>query len=186
MNETLQVIRQRRSIRRFQDAPVPDEITEAVLEAGRLAPCAMNRQRRHFTIIRSREILADVNREAKAVAASLKDRHLSLMAQSENYNIFHHAPLVIVVSGPDDESMVESDCAAAIQNMAIAAESLAYGSCWVNMLLFLFDGPKDAEYRKKLGIPEGYRPYGSLVIGLMEDGPASERAIRGNTVNHIG
>ena len=185
MNETLQIIRQRRSIRKFQNTAVPDEITEAILDAGRLAPCAMNRQKRHFTVIQSETLLADINRESKAIAVSLKDRYLSLMAQSENYHIFHHAPLVIVVSGPADESLVESDCAAAIQNMAIAAQSLAHTSCWVNMLLFLFDGPKDAEYRERLGLPEGYRPFGSLAIGAEKEGPTGERTVRGNTVNHI-
>ena len=185
MNETLQIIRQRRSIRKFQETPVPDEVTEAILEAGRVAPCALNRQERHFTVIQSPELLADMSRESKAIAVGLKNRHLSLMAQSENYHIFHHAPLVIVVSGPEEESLVESDCAAAIQNMLLAAESLDYGSCWVDFVLFLFQGPKDEEYRFRLNIPEGYRPYGSIAVGLREDSPSGERTIRGNTINYI-
>lgn len=184
MNETLQLIRQRRSIRKFQDVPVPGDMVEAILEAGKLAPCSMNRQERHFTVIESTELMADMNRDSKAVAVGLKDRYLSLMAQSENYSIFHHAPLLIVVSGPN-EPMAESDCAAAIQNMSIAAESLGFSSCWVNYVLFLFQGTKDAEYREKLGLPEGYHPYGALVIGNKEEGPAAERTIRGNTVNYI-
>ncbi len=184
MNETLQTIRQRRSIRKFQDTSVPDDITEAILESGRQAPSAMNRQERHFTAVQAQPILADINRESKAVAASLPDRYLSLMAQSENYSIFHHAPLVIIVSGPD-RAMVESDCAAAIQNMLLAAESLGYGACWVNFVLFLFQGPKAEEYRARLNLPEGYRPYGSLAIGMKEGEPPGERAIRGNTVTHI-
>lgn len=185
MNETLQVIRQRRSIRKFQDTPVPDDVTNAILETGKLAPCAINRQERHFTVITSREMLADISRESKAVAVGLKNRYLSLMAQSENYHVFHHAPLVILVSALAGASHVESDCAAAIQNMALAAESLGYGSCWVNMALFLFDGPQDTRYREKLGLPEGYRPYGSLAVGTREDYPAAERTARGNTVNFI-
>ncbi len=184
MNETLRVIRQRRSIRKFQETPVPGEVTEAILEAGRFAPCAMNRQERHFTVIQSPELLADISRESKAVAIGLKDRYLSLMAQSENYHIFHHAPLVFIISGPE-KPLVESDCAAAVQNMLIAAESLGYGSCWVNFSLFLFQGPKNEEYRYRLNLPEGYRPYGSIAVGLKEDGPAGERTIRGNTVNYI-
>ena len=163
---------------------MPDDMAEAILEAGRLAPCSMNRQERHFTVVQSPELMADMNRESKAVAVGLKDRYLSLMAQSENYSIFHHAPLLIIVSGPE-EPMVESDCAAAIQNMIIAAESLGYSTCWVNYVLFLFQGPKDAEYRERLEIPDGYHPYGALVIGIKEDGPAGERTIRRNTVNHI-
>ena len=184
MNETLQLIRQRRSTRKFQETQVPDDMAETILEAGRLAPCSMNRQERHFTAVWSQKLMADMNRESKAVAVGVKDRYLSLMAQSENYSIFHHAPLLIIVSGPD-EPMVESDCAAAIQNMMIAAESLGYSTCWVNYVLFLFQGPKDAEYREKLEIPAGYHPYGALVIGVKEDDLPKDRTIRGNTVNHI-
>lgn len=185
MNETLQVIRHRRSNRKFQDTPVPDDVIEAILEAGKCAPCAMNRQERHFTVIQSRQVLIEMNRDAKAIAATVQNRHLSLMAQSENYSIFHNAPVAIVVSGRADQSMAESDCAAAIQNMLLAAESLGYGGCWVNFVLFLFQGPKDEAYRTRLGILDGYRPYGSLVIGIRENEPAGERTLRGNTVNYI-
>jgi len=184
MNETLQIIRQRRSIRKFLATPVPDEIIHLILEAGKLAPCSMNRQERHFTVIQSRELLADLNQEAKKIAMGMKNRYLSLIAQSENYSIFHHAPLVILVSGPD-EPMIESDCAASIQNMAIAAESLGYSSCWVNFVLFVFQGSNNELYRKKLEIPETYKVYGSLVIGLKQEGPSGSKAIRGNTVNYL-
>ena len=185
MNDILRVIRQRRSIRKFLSTPVTDDVIEAILEAGKRAPCAMNRQERHFTVIQSGQMLAELNRESKAIAAGLENRYLSQMAQSENYNIFYHAPLAILVSGPAEKAMIESDCAAAIQNMLLAAESLGYGGCWINFVLFVFQGPKDEAYRTKLGIPEGYRPYGSVVIGLKGDEPAGERISQGNTVNYI-
>lgn len=184
MNEILKIIRQRRSIRKFLDTPVPDKITDLILEAGKLAPCARNRQERHFTLIQSQPLLAEMSQASKAVALDSQDRYLSLMAQSENYHIFHHAPLVILLSGPD-KSMVESDCAAAIQNMILAAESLGYSSCWVNFVLFLFQGVQGSNYHTKLGIPQGYLPYGSLAIGLKKDNDTEERPIRGNTVTRI-
>lgn len=184
MNEMLKMIRQRRSVRKFLDTPVPDEMTDLILEAGKLAPCARNRQERHFTLIQSQPILAEMSQASKDIVLDSQDRYLSLMAQSENYHIFHHAPLVILVSGPD-KPMVESDCAAAIQNMILAAESLGYSSCWVNFVLFLFQTAQGNDYHEKLGIPQGYRPYGSLAIGLKKESNTEERPIRGNTVTRI-
>ena len=184
MNETLQVIRQRRSIRKFSNTPIPDEVIDTIIEAGKLAPCSMNRQERHFSVILSQELLSELNQEAKSIATGMKNRYLNLIAQSENYNIFHQAPLVILVSGPD-EPIIESDCAAAIQNMAIAAESLGYNSCWVNFVLFVFQGSNHDLFRRKLEIPEGYKPYGSLVVGVKKDNPSSNKTIRGNTVSYI-
>ena len=185
MNETIQTIRTRRSIRKFSQEQVPDEMAELVLEAGRIAPCSMNRQERHFTVIQSKELLDLLNREAKAFAVHLENRYLSLMAQSENFNIFYSAPLVIVVSGPEKRSMVESDCAAAIQNMLLAAESLGLGGCWINFILFAFQGANAEENLSKLGLPDGYVPFGSISVGYKDDEPAGEREIRGNTVNFI-
>ena len=186
MNETLQTIRQRRSIRKFKSEQVPDAVIETILEAGRLAPCALNRQERHFTVVRSKKILDFLNREAKAFAVSLNNRFLSLMAQSENYNIFHAAPLIVVVSGPANRSMVESDCAASIQNMLLAAESLRIGACWINFVLYAFHGANAIENAAKLGLPAGYLPYGSIAVGFKDDEPVEERAIKGNTVNYLG
>jgi nitroreductase len=105
------------------------------------------------------------------------------MAQSENYNIFYSAPLVIIVSGPANYSMIESDCAAAIQNMLLAAESLGYGGCWINFVLFAFHGLNANLGRLRL--PEGYRPFGSVAIGLKDDEYPGERNIKGNTVNYL-
>lgn len=180
----LKIIRQRRSIRKFKDTPVPNEMTDLILEAGKLAPCARNRQERHFTLIQSQPLLDEISQASKTIALNSHDRYLSLMAQSENYHIFHHAPLVILVSGPD-KPMVESDCAAAIQNMILAAESLGYNSCWINFVLFLFQETQGNAYHEKLGIPQGYRPYGSLAIGLKKESHIEERPIRGNTVTRI-
>ena len=184
MNDILKIIRQRRSIRKFMDTPVPDDITDLILEAGKLAPCARNRQERHFTLIQSQPLLAEMSQASKTIALTLQDRYVSLMAQSENYHIFHHAPLVILVSAPD-KPMAESDCAAAIQNMILAAESLGYSSCWVNFVLFLFQETQGGGYYEKLGLPHGYHPYGSLAIGIKKEGNIEERPLRGNTVTRI-
>lgn len=182
MNETLQVIKNRRSIRKYEEESVPDEIIDAIIEAGRYAPSAVNSQERHFSIITSKEFMNELNREAKAVAVKLEDRYLSLMAQSENFDMFYNAPVLIFVSAPE-KTFAESDCAASIQNMLLASESLDYGSCWINFVLFAFQGPKHDELIQKLNLPEGYLPYGSIIVGKASEKPNPRETIKGNTIS---
>ena len=58
---------------------------------------------------------------------------------------------------------MESDCAAATQNMLLAAESIGLGPCWIDFILLTFAGPEVKEYPKELGVPDGYRPYARLL-----------------------
>lgn len=182
MNETLQTIKNRRSTQKFEDTPVPEDIIDAVVEAGRFAPSVMNSQERHFSVVTSKALLEELNRDAKSVAVTLDDRYLSLLAQSENFNMFYNAPVVIFVSAPE-KLFAESDCAAAIQNMLLASESLGYGACWINFVLYAFQGAKHDELAKKLQLPEAYLPYGSIILGISAEKPAPREHIKGNFVS---
>ena len=61
MNETLKVIRNRRSIRNFMDEQIKKEELDAILEAGLYAPSGMNSQDWHFTVIQNRKMIDTVN-----------------------------------------------------------------------------------------------------------------------------
>ena len=65
------------------------------------------------------------------------------MANNDKFNIFYGAPTVIVVSGRDNAIMPQVDCAAATENMLIAAESLDIGACWNGIVGFLFNSQKE-------------------------------------------
>ena len=64
---------------------------------------------------------------------------------------------------------LEADCAAATQNLLLAAESIGLGSCWIFFVLLAFNSPQGSELRKELKIPEGYKPYDSAVLGYKKD-----------------
>ena len=61
--------------------------------------------------------------------------------------------------------MPQVDCAAATENMLIAAESLDIGACWNGIVGVLFNSEKVTEYKDKLRIPEGYSPYYAVALG---------------------
>lgn len=164
-NEVLTTIKKRRSVRAFQEKQIAEEELQTVLEAARYAPSAGNQQLWHFTVIQDKQLLTELNASAKAGAAQIDNEHIQQMAKNEKFNIFYGASTVVLVSGKEDGLAIESDCAAATQNMLMAAESIGLGSCWVNLILFAFAGEKDKQYREKLGVPAGYKPFSSVVLG---------------------
>lgn len=98
-------------------------------------------------------------------------------SRSEQLHVFYHAPTVIIVSGSKEEHSPFPlagtdisytplvDCAAAIQNMLLAAESLTIGSCWLGVVNYFFTLPHEIV---KLGIPQNYQPFFAVTLGYKD------------------
>lgn len=181
-NETLRTMRDRRSTRNFHDEQVTAAELEAVLAAGVWAPSAGNRQAWRFTVIQKRDLLARLNREAKEQAK--QHEQLRQLANNEGFNIFHGAPTVILVSGEETAIAIESDCAAATENMLLAAESLGLGACWVNFVLLAFSGRQGQELLRELNLPADYRPYASVALGYRK-AAVTEPPRKPDLINYI-
>jgi nitroreductase len=169
VNETLKIIKQRRSIRSFKDEQIKEEELQAVLEAGLYAPNAGD-QAWHFTVVQNKELLYRLNIAAKEAAKQHEFEHLKELGNNENFNCLYGAPTLVIVSGNEHAPVpLDADCAAATQNLLLAAESIGLGSCWIFFVLLAFYSPQGLELRKKLKIPEGYMPYDSAVFGYKKD-----------------
>lgn len=166
-NETLRVIKQRRSIRSYKSEQIKDEELQAVLEAGLYAPNAGD-QAWHFTVIQKREILDKINYLAKENLKSHMFEGLKALGNDEKFNGLYGAPTLIIVSGCEQFIPLDADCAAATQNMLIAAEAIGLGSCWIYFTMFAFDSPQGTCLKEELKIPDGYKPYCSLLLGYRD------------------
>ena len=172
-NETLKLIKQRRSIRSYKAEQIKDEELQAIVEAGLYAPHAGD-QAWHFTVVQNRELLGRLNLAAKEVARQMEMEHFKQLGSDEKFDCLYGAPTLIIASGDKTCPVpLDADCAAATQNMLFAAESLGIGSCWVYFVLLAFMSPQGAELSKELKLPENYRPYDSAVFGYKK-GPAPE------------
>ena len=182
MRNTLDVIKERRSIRKFKPEQIKEEELQAIVESGLYAPSAINKQSWNFTVIQNQEILAELNEATKNVARNLDNEALKRIGENEKYNCFYYAPTVISVSGKDEERSKVMDCSAATQNMLIAAESLNIGSCWVELVSLAFMGPQAKELRAKLNLPEGYTPLHCVLLGYKDmegkTAPRKENAVQ--------
>ncbi|MEL7567103.1 MAG: nitroreductase family protein [Dehalobacterium sp.] len=165
VNETLKIIKQRRSVRSYKDEQIKEEELQAVLEAGLYAPNAGD-QAWHFTVVQNKEILDRLNLAAKEAAKQMDIDHLRELGNDDKFNCLYGAPTLIIVSGSEQIPVpMEADCAAATQNLLLAAESIGLGTCWIFFVMLAFYSPQREQIRKELKIPEGYKPYYSAVLG---------------------
>lgn len=113
--DTLQAIFERRSVRKYKREPIPNEHLEQILEAGRQAPSAANRQPWHFIVVRDAE---QKRRVAEACNGQM------WMADA--------ACILVALGLPSVSSKwYRVDVAIALENMVLAARSLGYGTCWI-------------------------------------------------------
>lgn len=191
MNQVLEVIKNRRSIRKYLPDQIKGEELEAILEAAQYAPSARNDQPWHFTVIQDPLLIEYMSKEAKRSMKKSGENWLVNIGNSERYHVFHHAPTVIVVSGEIGATEPLVDCSAATQNILIAAEALGIGSCWIGLARFFFTNKSFGEKYSalpervnELGIPFGYQPFFAVTLGY-KDQEVRAPPRKPNLVNYI-
>lgn len=165
MNETLETIKKRRSVRAYQDRPISDADLAAIMEAAIYAPSAMNQQKWHFTVIQSGETLDRLMQTARENLLKSPIEFFRERASNPDFNVFHKAPAVVIITADEKAVFTEMDCGMAAENIALAATSLGIASCTIGMSAALFEGDDAAAVKKELGIPEGYRFVISMALG---------------------
>lgn len=185
VNETLKIIKQRRSIRSYNGEQIKDDELNAVLEAGLYAPNAGD-QAWHFTVIQNKDMLNRLNLAAKEAARQHSFKGLRDLGNDEKFNCMYGAPTLVIVSGDGKAPMpLDADCAATTENMLIAAESLGLGSCWIFFVLLAFYSPQGPELLKELKIPEGYKPYDAAVFGYKKAPVTNVAARKPDLITYI-
>lgn len=185
MNETLRVIRSRRSIRKYKPEPISDAELQAILEAAVYAPSARNRQPWHFSVVRDQAMMARLKKVLKANLLMCGVEFLVMRASEPGFVAFHDAPMVIIISADEAGGFSPLDCGVVVENIALAAESLNIGSCLMGSSEFLFLGDEGGELKKALGIPDGYRHVCSVTLGYKDCDQPIPAPRRGGLVNMV-
>lgn len=161
MNETLKTLYTRRSIREFKNEQIPDEDLALILHAAAYAPSGRNQQKWNFTVIQNANLL-------KQLADDIK---LELNMKREFQYNFYGAPTLIIISADRNNKTGNLDCAAALENILIAATSLNIGSCWINQLNNVCDTPKIRTLLNSFQIPEDHIVWGCAALGYSTKTP---------------
>lgn len=152
MNETMNTILTRRSIRKFTDKPIPKEILEDLVKAALHAPSGMGKQTWKFTVITNKNA---IKRLADAIQTTLN---------RPGYNMYCPAA-VIMPSNLRDSNWGREDNACALENIFLAARSYGVGSVWINQMQNICDTPAIREILDDFGVPADHVVYGMAALG---------------------
>ena len=109
MNETLEVIKKRRSIRRFKLEQIPDSELQEILDCALCAPNARNQQKWHFTVIQNKDVLDRMENVMKENMVNSGIAFLAKRARDPDHHPFNNAPTLILVTGDANVRFVEID-----------------------------------------------------------------------------
>lgn len=186
MKETLRIIKNRRTTRKFKTEQIKDEELNEIIESGIYAPSAHNQQSWNFTVIQNQDLINELSVRTKKAAQNSEVELFRKFGNNEKLHAFYGAPTIILVSGKEENSMPEVDCAAATENMLIAAEALDIGACWSGAITLLLNNKEEFEQVKdRLQIPKGFKPYHVVALGYKEIRVNSAPTRRENTIQYI-
>jgi nitroreductase len=149
----LDIIKKRRSVRRFDGNEIPHEVMEQILEAGRWAPSGANAQPWRFIVVTEKEKLQSI--AECCYYKVFKSRHVGDAG----------AAVVICADTKAGSQTYTLDAAIAGTNMTLMATSLGIGSCWIGAF-------EEETLKKMMHIPENLKIIALIAFGY-EVGKAS-------------
>ena len=169
MNEAMDNLLTRRSIRRYKDTQVPDNLLDQVLEAGLYAPTGMNTQNIVMVAVRDQETRDLMSKLNAAVMGSDRDP-------------FYGAPCVIVVLGYADGYPVVENGSLVLGNLMNAAHAVGLGSCWIHRAKQVFESPEGKALLRRWGLSEDLVGVGNCILGYADEDPAPKPRKEGRIV----
>ncbi|MCR4429664.1 MAG: nitroreductase family protein [Tepidanaerobacteraceae bacterium] len=182
MNETIRNILERRSIRAYRPEQIKDEERDIILQAAMHAPSAMGKQPWHFTVIQRKDIIDAISEGVKKAAINRNIPGLKERVLEPGFHALYAAPTAIIISGDKTSKFVYADCAAAAENILIAAQSLGIGTCFIAMTDIFFSTEEGRKFAREIGIPECYEPIYTVAVGYKacdapQPAPRKENAV---------
>ena len=179
MVNIIDVIKSRRSIRKYLDKAIPKETIDKLIEAAKWAPSGMNEQPWGFIVVQDKALIKELSDRSipyinKMIEENPKFSGYKKRMAVKDFSIFYHAPCVIIILGKKDIFSYQNDCAMAAQNLMLLASSMNIGSCWVGMMNVL---DKDKWFRERFEAPDNYSIVAPIALGYFEnkDIPVIER-----------
>lgn len=156
MNETLKILKERRSIRKYKKDQITDEQLNLILEAGTYAATGMGRQSPIMVVVQDEETIKELSKMNADVLGAKVDP-------------FFGAPTVVIVLGDKGcTTTYLEDGSLVIGNLMNAAHSVGVDSCWIHRAKEVFESERGQELLKKWGIEGDYVGIGHCILGYRD------------------
>lgn len=158
MNNTINDIMNRRSIRKYKPEQITREELDIILQAAICAPTGKNRQ--------SPILIAVQNKEVRDLLSRMNAQVLGA-----DVDPFYGAPTVVVVLAKADSPHAVQDGSLVLGNMMTAAKAIGLGSCWINRAREVFDSAEGKQLLARWGVEGDYIGVGNCILGYPDEEP---------------
>lgn len=156
-NEALNVLKNRRAIRKYKAEQIKDSELDAVLEAGTYAPTGMGKQSPLIVAVQDPEKVAEIKKLNAKIIGNDSDP-------------YYGAPTIILIFSENayDKEIGILDAASVCVNMLNAAYAVGLGSCWIHRAYPMFESDEGKALLKKWGLSENLRGVASIALGYAD------------------
>lgn len=189
-------LRERRSIRVYERDPIPQDILNKILDAGRYAPTGRNSQNVHYVVLRSPDQIEQLRRMTLGFYAKIFSRvkspwgafllrlmagrriveslraslpkldHARKLLEEGRDCLFYHAPVVVVVHAESWDTCSAFNCATALYNCSLMAQTLGIGCCFNGYLVNAVN--RDRRIKEWLRLPRDHRSFAAMTLGYQK------------------
>lgn len=159
MNNTINDIMNRRSIRKYKPEQISREELDTVLQAGICAPTGMNRQSPLVIAVQNKAVRDQLSRMNAAVMGSDSDP-------------FYGAPTVVVVLADANSPLAVQDGSLVMGNLMNAAKAIGLGSCWINRAKEMFATEEGKQLLAQWGVEGDVIGVANCILGYPDEDPA--------------
>lgn len=156
MNETINTIISRRSIKAYTDELVSDYLLNEITTAATYSASGMNKQSALMVVVKD-----------KALRNKLSALNASILGITSDP--FYNAPVVVVVLADSNVRTYVEDGSLVMGNLMNAAHSVGVSSCWIHRAKEVFETQEGKLLLKEWGIPESYKGIGNCILGYPKD-----------------
>ncbi len=159
--DLLELMKERRSVRKYLDKQVPRDLVDKIVEAGLYAPNAGGGQRSMIVTIHNAELAGKLGRlnfstfdRSKLLGGNVSDEQPSIIDDESIRNGFYDAPTVCVIFGQRDFPFNIADAFCIAENMVLEAHAIGVDSCIISRAEETFALPEGKAFMKEWGVPE--------------------------------
>ena len=153
--DILNVLKERRSVKKYKDIMPDDESINKIVEAGLYAACGRGTQGVKFLVVKNKELVKELSKLNAAIMEIDKDP-------------FYNAPVVIVVFANSKNHTYIEDGSLALGNMMNEAYSIGIDSCWIHRAKEMFESERGRKIAREYGIEDDYVGIGNCILGYID------------------
>lgn len=172
MNEAMNNLMTRRSVRKFKPDIIPEDVLNRIVEAGTYAPNGYGKQSAIILVVTNQEV---------------RDRLSKMNAEILGWqqDPFYGAPVVLAVLADRSVETCVEDGSLVLGNLMNAAHAEGIGSCWIHRARQEFESEEGKDLLKSFGIEGDYVGVGHCILGYADEEPSAPVARKNNYVYYL-